>query len=554
MRALATSPTYSQPMIVGSNTFVSQDRARRIVRLSGRALFEKLHQMGEAGSGKSRFLGRVLCWLRFRYCHPQVILDPTGGTIDNFFDKLIRLPRERQEQLWPRVRYVDMSGKGGYVVPFPLYHPLSPNDSLFDVSQRFLEVVRRMDVHLDKAPILGLNALATISTYTGMLLTALGYQITEAESLIRRPEEWEGRLERALSITPEVQPAVEFFRDYIKNPKERARQSNTFLTKIMPFIAEPTMRAMFGASEPGIDWDEAVKKGYTVCLDFSKELNAERRRFKLLWCFRSLTDYFKLRGAAGRKQPVGFVIDEVTQLLGFGAGEQSVMAEDIEELVSVVARNYGVAPLCIAHQNLPQLNSERIQKALMTMGTQMIGVQSDPESALLLAQYFHRYDPYLVKRYEPVWMSDMFGPFVVDHRPVDFTLEEQATLNSYGFMNLGRFQFIVRPAVGEGDKQGQLRRVSIARFDPGIYPNAEWGTHARQLLMQRDGRPVEEVLGAIDSRRRIEMALRIDGQQNLKRLSSLRDDGRSKDSCAGILDLDASPRDKTPEKGPHWTH
>ena len=502
MRALATSPTFHEPMIVGANTFVPENRAQRLVRLSNRALFDKLHLTGEAGSGKSRFLGRVLGWLLFLRGRPQVILDPTGGTIDNFFDKLVRLPRKDQERHWPRVRYVDMSGKGERVVPFPLYYRLSPNDSLFDVSQRFVEVVRRMDVHLEKAPILGLNALATISTYAGMLLTALGCQITEAESLIRRPEEWEGRLERALSITPEVQPAVEFFRDYIeKNPGERARQSNTFLTKIMPFIAEPTMRAMFGASEPGIDWDEVVKKGRTVCLDFSKELNAERRRFKLLWCFRSLTDYFKLRGAAGREQPVGFIIDEVTQLLGFGAAEHSVMAEDVEELVSVLARNYGVAPLCIAHQNLPQLSSERIQKALMTMGTQMIGVQSDPESALLLAQHFYRYDPYRVKRYEPIWMADQLGPYIVDYRPVEFALEEQSLLSSYSFMNLGRFQFLVRPAIDEGDKRGQLRKVSIARFDPGIYPDSKRVTEARKLLMQRDGKLVGEVLAEVAARR-----------------------------------------------------
>lgn len=498
---LVRSPT-QQALSVGPavSPFVPHHIARRMLWVSDDALRNKTHIMAEAGAGKSRFMGRILAWMQFLRRVPQVILDPTGGTIDNFFDRLVRMPPEYQKRLWRRVRYVDMSGQGEYVVPFPMYYRLSADDSLFDISQRFLEVVRRMDVHLQQAPIIGLNALATVSTYAGMLLAVLGYQITEADHLIRYPERWEGRFERALSLSPEVRPAVEFFRGFIKwKPDERARQSRTFLAKLLPFIADPTMRAMFGASEPGLVWEQVVKKGQTVCLDFSKELNPERRRFKLLWCFRSLIDYFKLRGYAGRKRPVGFIIDELTQLLGFGTRENSVMAEDIEELISVIARNYGVY-LTIAHQNLPQIGSERIQKALMTMGTQMIGSQADPVSAKYLAEYLYRYDPYSTKRFEPVWMGGMSGPFVVDYRPVEFTPEEQNLLNSYKLRDLGRFEFLARVAPREGDLRASLRKVSIAGFDRGLYPNDELMAQTRQLLMKRQGRPVGEVLDEIASR------------------------------------------------------
>jgi hypothetical protein len=481
---------------------VSRNLVGRLLWISDEALRNKFHIMAEAGAGKSRFMGRVLAWLLFLRGIPQIILDPTGGTVTNFLDKLIRLPRKLQQQLWPRVRYVDMSGKNGCVVPFPLYHRLSSDDSLFDVSQRFMEVVRRMDVNLDKAPILGLNALVTIGTYAGIVLTALGCQITEAPSLLRHPELWVKRVENVRSFFPELQPAVEFFRDFADwKPDDRNRYTSTFSTKILPFVVDPAMRAMFGASEPGLLWEDVVRKGQTVCLDFSRELNPERRRFKLLWCFCSLCEYFKLRGFAGRARPVGFIIDEVTQLLGFGSQEHSVMAEDIEELVSVVARNYGVY-LTIAHQNLPQLNSERIQKALMTMGTQMIGVQTDPESAQYLADYFYRYQPNRAKRFEPVWMSVGMQPQVIDLRPVDFTPEEQTLLSSYDFMDLGRFEFLVRTPRREGDLQAPLRRASIARLDQGIYPDEEWVTQACRLLMERRGRPVEEVLAEIEARQR----------------------------------------------------
>ena len=88
----------------------------------------------------------------------------------------------------------------------------------------------------------------------------------------------------------------------------------------------------------------------------------------------------------------------------------------------------------------------------------------------LLADYFSRYDPYKVKRYERVWMSSQDAIFVVDHRPIEFTPEEQTLVNSYGFMDLGRFQFLVRTPQREGDLRGMLRRMSIARLDPGLYP------------------------------------------------------------------------------------
>ena len=475
---------------------------RRSLSLPLPALLNKVHLMAEAGAGKSRWLGRALTWQLFLYGIPTVVIDPTGGTVDNFFDKLMRLPRELQIRLWRRVLYVDMSGKGGYVVPFPLYYRLSSHDSLNDIAQRYLEVVERLDPYLKTASVMGLNAIVNLGTWSGMLLAALDCQITEAADLISHPGRWQRRFKTASSRSPDVKPAIEFFQEFGDlKPDVRARRSESFLTKIQPFLADKTMAAMFGASEPGILWDRVVDQRQVVLLDFRHELNANRKRFKLLWCFRFLVDYFKFRGVAGRRKPVALIIDEITQLLGFGQ-EQSIMAEDIEELVSVIARNYGVY-LTIAHQNLAQLNSERIQKCLMTMGTQLVGVQTDPESAQLLAQYFHRYDPYLVKRYERVWMSDPLGPYVVDLRPIEFTIDEQTLLSSYEFMDLDKFEFMVRAPQQEGSLRAPLRKISMADLDRGLYPDEALVADARRQLAERDGRPVEEVLAEIEARRRI---------------------------------------------------
>ena len=466
------------------------------------ALLNKIHLMAEAGSGKSRWLGRILLWLLFQSGIPAVVIDPTGALSDNFFDKIIRLPRAEQERLWSRVLYVDMSGRGSHTLPFPLYYSLSGYDSRYDIAQRYVEVVERLDPWLKTASVQGLNAIINLGTYAGMILAALELQITEAENLIRQPKDWAVRFEQALAAFPEVESAVEFFRQFAKlKLDDRVRRSESFLVKIQPFIADPKMKAMFGASQPGICWNEVIRQRKVVLLDFRHELNATRKRFKLLWVFRSLVDFLKSRGIAGRRQPVAVIIDEITQLLGFGEKEHSVMAEDLEELVSVIARNMGVY-LCLAHQNMRQISSERIQNALMSMGIQMIGVQTDPNTCRYLADYFHRYDPFLVHRWEPIWMMDpmLRSPFIVDYRPKDYTPEEQTILNSHEFMDLKKFEFLVRVPKEEGSLQAPVRKISIARLDQGRYPNEELTAQACALLMRRDGIPVRDVLDEIAAR------------------------------------------------------
>jgi hypothetical protein len=100
-------------------------------------------------------------------------------------------------------------------------------------------------------------------------------------------------------------------------------------------------------------------------------------------------------------------------------------------------------------------------------------------------------------------MSNYDSFVVIDYRPVEFTPEEQTLINSHQFMDLGRFQFLVRAPRQEGDLRAKLRRVSIARLDTGIYPDQELVDQACALLMRRSGRPIEEVLAEIEGRQQI---------------------------------------------------
>src|SRR5260221_24137 len=89
------------------------DFSHRLAWVSDSARFNGIHVMGGPGSGKSRLNGRGVAFIDFLRGVPVVIFDPTGGTIDNFLDRLLRLPASYQEQLWQRVIYVDMSGDLG---------------------------------------------------------------------------------------------------------------------------------------------------------------------------------------------------------------------------------------------------------------------------------------------------------------------------------------------------------------------------------------------------------------------------------------------------------
>jgi hypothetical protein len=254
---------------------------------------------------------------------------------------------------------------------------------------------------------------------------------------------------------------------------------------------------MFGAASPGFDWEQVVENRQTVLLDFRGEHDLERRRFKMFWSFSYFLEYIKHRGP-GRHQPVSMIIDELTALTNLEALGQSVFGADLDELINVIARNYMVW-LTIAHQEMWQVD-ERIQKTLMTMGTQMLGVTTDPEARINLARQLFNYDPNLVKKHEPVWMSNSSGAYVVDYRSVEFTPQEQELLRSYLFSEQGRFEFLVRLAPKEGDLRGELRQISLDGIDTGIYPNDKHLAQVREKLMQYHGREEAAVLAEIETR------------------------------------------------------
>ncbi len=493
------------------------------------------------GAGKSRFIGRVLAYHDFIQGTPQIVIDPTGVSSQNIVDKVNRiapdfeqrwwqqyhqpLPPEwvryievQLEQLTERIQYVDMNGQGG----FPLYYRLAHDESLFDMAQRFIEVIRRLDPALETASVEGMNAAYKLGTYVGMVLSALGLQITEAEDLIRHPEQWQGRFDQALAAYPEVYPAVVFFRDFISHKELRNRRSDSFLTKILAFTADPKMAIMFGTSQRSVNGETVVNKKQTVLLDFSKVDNQEHRRFLMLWANSEVISYTKWRGTAGRTAPLGYIIDEISQLLGYQQHGQAVMAADLEELVSVLSRNYGLM-LTIAHQSLTQLD-KRMQNALL-QGNLLIGAVRNPDDAEQIARYLFRYNPDWVRKEEAVYFGEpdpriidtsysysysglsiqeraRIVPKVIDYRTVEYTAADQLLLFSQAIQALPRFTFLVHASGVEGQPAQHVQKLDISAIDPGIYPDQENVTEACRRLSLRSGFSKEKVFAEIAQRTR----------------------------------------------------
>jgi hypothetical protein len=154
----------------------------------------------------------------------------------------------------------------------------------------------------------------------------------------------------------------------------------------------------------------------------------------------------------------------------------------------------GVLPT-LAHQEMYQVPLA-VQKTLMTMGTQVLGVTTDEEAALSFARRYFAYEPNAVKAYRPVYHDAM----IIDHTPVEFTVDEQATLNSYHFTKMQTYQFWIAPCQKEGSPQTDLLRADISRFDQGKYVNEPLVREFRSRLARRSSLYVDRALELIYER------------------------------------------------------
>ena len=458
--------------------------------------------LGGKGSGKSFAVGRDLGWRTFQAGIAQILIDPTGALADNFLQKLLEttehLPPDQKEAVWRRVWYVDMAASDGYVTSWPFYFRLG-SESLYAGAQRFIDTIVRLYPSLASAPVEGETALRTVASHVGMILTALGWQISEAESLLQDPKKWdkEGWLDEAVRRGPELQKSVTWVKKtYIKlGPELQMRRTSSFRSKIEMYSLDPVQRAIYGGSE-GVDFETLREQGITLIVDFRHVLTEERLRFGMMWVFQWFMAQIRHRGL--RQKPIHLCIDELSRMTNQdGQNGNSEFSKDIDTLLSVEARNRNV--FCtLMLQGLWQVD-ERLQASLLSSGNLMVGYQSDLESARTLASKMFPYTGQsLVKRWEKIYSQTPNGPVLTNQRPVEYSLTEANYLAANAFTQLRGWHFLVRPAVAEGTVNGPVLPMVVKEV--GQWADKERIAALRRELVRQTGRPLEEVLAEIDQR------------------------------------------------------
>jgi hypothetical protein len=468
------------------------------------------------GAGKSRMLGRIFAWQLFLAGIPQVIIDPVGlGTVDNLLDKAVRtlayLPKAQRRQYWDRIVYIDVGGKD-YVCPFPLYFRLGNERSLAEIANRYLSVIHKSSPELDQAPILGWSSLKKIGEHMGMVLAALNFQITEAEDLLLNPQQWLSRFAEAERRYPEVAPATAYFRNkYIPmRDTEKSMETHSFLDRVFEFGLDPYLKAMFGgANLPGINFDDVVRKRQTVLLDFRNVLDEDFRPFMLLWVFSYLYEWIKRRGRSD--QPFAVLIDEFAELTRKVVKGENPLAKDLDAFINQYMRNNNIW-LTVAHQSINQIDRELLN-TLLSLGTYIFGRAGTLEEARVLADVLYATNPYHVKHERVITHAPITGRFghvlhapEPQREPVFMPLLEQKELYSQKIKNLGLFQFLLRPAEGEGQISTDVYDIHIRNLDRDkasgkyIYPDKTILPQLRAKLAAKSGIPLAVLLKEQESR------------------------------------------------------
>jgi hypothetical protein len=467
--------------------------------------------LGAPGVGKSRQFGRLIAWNDFLLGHPQVVIDPIGATIDNFLDKVIRnlpyLEKADGETDTDRIIYVDMSGRDGFIMPFPLYYRLGTERSVWEVSERFLQVIKKSDPSLVTRPIMGWPPMHKIGVYLGMLLSALDFQITEGESLLNwmsRPDLWQRLFQRAEERYPTVKRAVSYFRDEYPRLRssERERVTNPLLEKLFTISADQRWQAMFGARKPGIHWDEVVAKKQTVLLDFRHVLDTDMRRFQLLWVFSYLYEWIKTRGRSPK--PFGVIIDEFVALTQKVESGENPLAVELSEFIQQYMRQHQIW-LTVGLQSPLQLD-EQLQQTVLSLGTYLFGQATTYDAASLLARAMFLRNPYQVKYFRQRQVRVSQRQWAVEDEPEFMPLHEQTELFTQRIMKLRQYQFLLRPAKSEGELTTDVYRISIRTVDEDRetgklqFPNRELLTQLRPTLAAKAGMPVKALIAEQEAR------------------------------------------------------
>lgn len=482
------------------------------VWLSNAALANGIRIIGASGCGKTQ-LGASILYSSFMQRRPFLVFDPTKSLIKSFLARVEqhcdekRLSAAQQDALYDRIIYCDLSGRYGYVVPVSLFCRYG-QESLSAVADRVISWVSGNFAASHSAPVEGFSSIVKTLYPASIIAAALqpDIQVTELPDLLRNSKKtsspWKQRLEEVgRKYSAEAAEAVAYIEQEFNKLEAavRERRLNLLEVVLQPFRYSLPVRATFGASRPGLDFDQIIEQGQMVLIDASG-LVGEYKQQVLNWILLyTLPPFLRARGS-GRPKPIGVMIDEIATFYMDSPESMTVFASRFGDMVHVLRRQYGIHPLCVIHQSLAQLH-EQIGAHLAALGNQIVGKPADYDSAVLLAEQLFAYEAH-VKRWDPVYMNSIEGPTVIDWRPQEFTRQEVLPQQALMLQQLKKLHFLTKLTRTEGGGQGPLCDLDITSM-LGPWPNEAAIEQRCRQLAAASGVPIAQVLAEINARTQI---------------------------------------------------
>jgi hypothetical protein len=182
----------------------------------------------------------------------------------------------------------------------------------------------------------------------------------------------------------------------------------------------------------------------------------------------------------GRKTfPFVVTIDEFAALTQHVTEGVNPLAVLLNEFLTQYMRNHQVWFTC-AFQSIYQ-SDEQLRKTVMSLGNLVVGRAGTLEEARDLANLLAKKDPFLVKHYREKWEVEKHSVWVKHSRgytretkiqsvlkewePTAYvTLQEQQELYAQKIAHLRLFEFLIRPALREGEVAPEVKPISIAKY------------------------------------------------------------------------------------------
>jgi hypothetical protein len=425
------------------------------------------------------------------------------------------VPPRLHKRFWKRLRIVAV-GNPDDVTPFPIYYRTGA-ETLREVAERFIDTLRLAHPNLVTQASVTWPNLRRVGINTGMVLSALGFQLTEAEDLLFNTAEWErtGRFQEAINRCPEVLPAVSYFRNTYLPLLSRAQKTSltsSFLDHVFQFSHDPKLRLWFGASTPGLWWADADTQGEKTVFDFSPITDPSTKRFAMLWIFLSLYEYLKQWGR--KEMPFVIMIDEFADLTQQVSDDVNPLAQRLDEFLNQYMRNNRIWFTC-AFQSISQLD-EQLRHTILSLGNLVIGRATMPD-ARVLADMLWKKNPYMAKEYAEDWKEEIghkwektsYGYHRVETKKwvlVDvqvrsyLSIQEQLELFAQRLESLKTFEFFLRPALREGTVSQDVIPISTECLVRDSKPNDDLITKYRTGLTRRGGIPAETIRAEQEAR------------------------------------------------------